>query len=591
MPYVYASVSSSTSYDIMLADSVNKDRRVARVKVDGVAFSNVSARLSTDASVAAFRVNGDRLGGSSIYSVDLKTGKYTQVAASKTAAESIGAYAWSRAGNTMAFVRAAPAPDPAYADNSYGTIYLYSVGFKAMKLNGSLGRDLLLGFSGDGLGVYVSRLATTGSDALQDIVYLPLNGGEGRVALRSQLGLRFTGCALWTPRGVPGRVACLAEGNSALAASAVPQIDSRPPLALAGGQQSQAASPAYRLSSPGSLGLVVADFGGTPPMLLRHDMEAFPQMAWKPDGNGIIMGGTRSGATWAVDLDGGRHALNTSMRDMKVVTWAADTGGFILGDTPTTRLVSVNYASGKLAATRYVGVAARAGGAVVRLPVPYIHQVRDTAENANGTWACGPTSVVMSLAYFGKLEPWTAQIAGARVNAPSSPVSGTGTITITATPTPRKPVTGADFAPYITNKYSAYGHTYDSMARDPSGNSIAGLYGTICPTGLASWQQMIAVLQWHGLGAQYVSLSWDGIVGALRRGHPVLLGNELTAEGHIVLVIGYTADGNLIVNDPYGNKFSPGYGSNNGSGVLYPWKLVTPRHAVEIIGSRPAVKK
>jgi hypothetical protein len=49
VPYVYATVSSSVNYDIMLADGVNKDRRVARVKVDGVAFSNIIARLSSDA--------------------------------------------------------------------------------------------------------------------------------------------------------------------------------------------------------------------------------------------------------------------------------------------------------------------------------------------------------------------------------------------------------------------------------------------------------------------------------------------------------------------------------------------------------------
>jgi hypothetical protein len=587
MPYVYASASSNTTFDVMLADGVNKDRRIARVKVDGIAFSNVSARLSTDASVAAFRVNGDRLGGSSIYWVDLKTGKYAQIAGSKTAAESIGAYAWSLAGNTMAYVRSAPAPDPAEADEGRGTIYLFSVGFKAMKLAGSHGKDRLLGFSGNGLGVYVSRLTGEGKDAVEDIVSLPLTGEEGRVVLHSQPGLKFARCALWTPKGIAGRIACLAEGDFTLASSAVPQGVELPPGAPIPVQPPSSAPIAGKLSGPNGLGLAVADLGGTAPALLRRDLEAFPYLAWKPDGNGVIVGGTRTSSTWAVAMDGNRHALNTSLRDVRIVTWAADTGGFILGDVPTTRLVSVNYGSGKVAATRYVGVKPKAGAAVIRLGVPYIHQVKDTSENANGTWACGPTSVVMSLAYYNKLEPWTVHIAGDRVADPASPVTATATvITITVTPTPRKPVTGADFAPYITNQYSAYGHTYDATARDPSGNMLAGLYGTICPTGLASWQQMSAVLQWHGLSSRYVGLSWDGVVGALKRGHPVLLGTDLTADGHIILVIGYTADGNLIVNDPYGNKFSPGYGGNNGAGVLYPWKLVTPRHALEIIGSR-----
>jgi hypothetical protein len=342
------------------------------------------------------------------------------------------------------------------------------------------------------------------------------------------------------------------------------------------------------LATPNSLGLAIIDLAGAPPVLLRHDMEAFPFLVWKPDGNGIVAGGTRTGAAWGVGMDGERHGINTNLRDMKIATWAADTGGFIVGDTPATRLVSVSYVTGKVANTRYVGVKTKVGAAVVRLPILYIHQVKDTSDNANGTWACGPTSIVMSLAYYGKLEPWTEQAAGDRVGAPA-PITATVTatvITVTVTPTPRKPATGADFAPYITNQYTAYGHTYSATARDPSGNMLAGLYGTICPTGLASWQQMSAVLQWHGLSSRYVGLSWDGIVGALKRGHPVLLGTDLTADGHIILVVGYTADGNLIVNDPYGNKFSPGYGGNNGAGVYYPWKLVTPRHALEIIGTR-----
>src|SRR5205823_1816994 len=108
-PYVYTIISSANSYDIMLSDGVNKDRRVARIRVDGIAFGTMSARLSATLSTTAFRVSGDRLGGSSIYSVDVASGKYVQVASSRTSAEGIGAYAWSPAGNTMAFVRNAPA--------------------------------------------------------------------------------------------------------------------------------------------------------------------------------------------------------------------------------------------------------------------------------------------------------------------------------------------------------------------------------------------------------------------------------------------------------------------------------------------------
>lgn len=583
MPYVYASASSTTSYDVMLADGVNKDRRVARVKVDSVYFGNISARLSADASTAAFRVNGDRLGGSSFYSIDLRTGKYTQIAASKTGAESIGAYAWSPAGTTLAYVRSSPAPDPNVVDDAFGTVYIYSVGFKAMALAGSHGSDRVVGFSGDGLGVYVSRLTQTGGAALQDLVYLPLDGTEGRVVLGSQQGLQYSQFAIWAPLGVPGKVVCLAEGNFALATAATPLTRPAPGTGLT--QTQQSAPPAVRLSRPASMGIATAELTGSMPVLLRHDAEVFPFLTWKPDGSGIIMGGTRSGASWAVDMSGNRRALNIALRDVSAVTWSLDTSLVVLGDAPTTRLSTLSYDSGGVAATRYVGVTTKVGAPVVKLAVPYIHQVKDTAENGNGTWACGPTSIAMSLAYFGKLEPWATQATGDRLAVPGAPGAPGETPTVVAA-APRA-VTGADFGPYITNKYTAFGHTYDAVARDPSGNMLAGLYGTICPTGLASWQQMAAVLSWNGLSSQFVSITWDGIVGALKRGHPVLLGNELTSEGHIIVVIGYTADGNLIVNDPYGNRFSPGYGSNDGHGIAYPWKLVTPRHALEIIGTTP----
>src|SRR6476646_8329070 len=135
-PYAYARISSNSTYDIVLADGI-REIRVARIKVDSVFFGNVSARLSTDGSTVAFRVSGDRKGGSSLYSVDTSTAKYVQVTSASNTSQGIGSYAWSPAGNTMAFVLMSPALDPDKVDEGYGTIYVYSVGFKAMKLAGS----------------------------------------------------------------------------------------------------------------------------------------------------------------------------------------------------------------------------------------------------------------------------------------------------------------------------------------------------------------------------------------------------------------------------------------------------------------------
>jgi hypothetical protein len=577
-PYAYAAVTSTTGYDVMVTDGVN-DRRVARIKVDSIFFADIDARLSADGTNVAFRVTGDRLGGSSIYNVSTQTGKYVQIAASKNTAEGIGSYAWSPAGNTLAYVRAAPALDPALMDNAYGTVYLFSVGFQAVKLSNSDGNDRVLSFSSDGLGIYVDRQEVRGGVTLNHLVYLPISGGPATVLLRSQPGLRYTSYTIWPqPSGVP-KVAYLAEGDFSLAASNSNVMQVIPSM-MPKVQVSAKVPVSGRLTRPSGLGLVVADSLGVSQTLLRRDAEDYGHLSWTLNGNALLVGGARSGASWRVAVDGSHTALGISLLGLNVRSYSSDGTKVVLSDDPATRLVTLDENSGKVAATRYVGGTVKPAAAQMRLNVPYIHQVNDAPDNVDGNWACGPTSIAMTLAYFGKLSPWQSAEAQNKIVAMSAP------ITPIPSPTPAKP-TGADYAPYITSAYTYNGHTYSAQARDPRGTLVAGLYGTICPTGLASWQMMTSVLQWHGLDSQYIPATWDGIVAALKRGHPVLLGNQLTSEGHILVIIGFTADGNLVVNDPYGDKFAPGYGSNSGNGVLYPWKRVTARRALEVIGTYP----
>ncbi len=239
------------------------------------------------------------------------------------------------------------------------------------------------------------------------------------------------------------------------------------------------------------------------------------------------------------------------------------------------------------------------GKVLLQLDVPYIHQVKDLGK-ADGNWACGPTSVAMVLAYYGKLVPWQDYLVEQGPDAADLPpqrhapaaTSHTPALTpihtATRTPVPRPSrVVGADFAPYVTDVYSNSGHVYSATAPDPRGNRVAGLYGAICPTGLADWALMASVLQRHGLTTRQIGVSWEGVTAALKRGHPVLLGNGLTAEGHILVAVGYTANNQLIVNDPYGNRFAPGYGSTNGAFVPYPWQCTRTRNALEVIGAYP----
>jgi uncharacterized protein YvpB len=570
--------SSNNTYDIMRSDGGKKDSRVARIKVDSIFFSDATAALSSDGTHAAFRVTGDRYGGSSLYDVNIESGKYAQVAASKNSAQGIGAYSWSPAGNTMAYVVAAPALDPAQMEDAYGTIYVWSVGFEPVKLAGSTGNDRLLGFESDGLGVYAARRETRADQTLEHLVYIPLSGAEATVLLRSRPELRYTRYALWAPSGALARIAYVAEGDWSLAASNSNVLEVLP--ALKGQVRPTAKAPGGdKLSRPSTLGLVVSDMMGIEQVLLRRDAESYTHLSWSPDGAALFAGGARSGSAWRVDLNGERTSLGASLLGLRQVARGSAGPQTVFSDNPTSRLVIVDYTSGKVAGTKWVGVQGKAGKAVVAMQVPYIHQVNDTASSADGNWACGPTSLAMALAYYGKLQPWSESEAGkaeaARNNmvAMSKPEAG--------------PPSGLEFAPYVTSAYTLNGKTYSATARDPRGRPVAGLYGTICPTGLADWQTMVAVVGWHGLKSQYVAATWDGIVGALKRGHPVMLGNALTPEGHILLVTGYTNDGNLIVNDPYGNKFAPGYGTNDGHAVLYPWKRVTPRRALEVIGIWP----
>jgi hypothetical protein len=139
----------------------------------------------------------------------------------------------------------------------------------------------------------------------------------------------------------------------------------------------------------------------------------------------------------------------------------------------------------------------------------------------------------------------------------------------------------------VTNAYSNRGKTYDTTARDPRSNEVAGLYGYICPTGLADWGRMIQVFEWHGLSSKRIGASWESIVAALKRGHPVLIGNRLTAVGHVLVAIGYTNNKYLIVNDPYGNRFAPGYGATLGKDLYYSWNCMRPTSALEVIGIYP----
>ena len=128
----------------------------------------------------------------------------------------------------------------------------------------------------------------------------------------------------------------------------------------------------------------------------------------------------------------------------------------------------------------------------------------------------------------------------------------------------------------MVSPFTYNGHAFTASSADPAGHRFQGLYGTIVGSdSLAHWEQMIAVLNLYNINTAYIPVSWAAITAQLDKGYPVMLGTTLTASGHILVARGYTANGYLLVNDPYGNRFGAnGYGGADGGDVAYAWKKI-----------------
>lgn len=180
--------------------------------------------------------------------------------------------------------------------------------------------------------------------------------------------------------------------------------------------------------------------------------------------------------------------------------------------------------------------------------VPYMHQVYDTPNWYNGHWACGGTSAMMAIAYYGILPYWDCT-----VSVPYSHVSHYGR--------------------YICEQYTYNGYTFSQMTTDPNGKAAYGGYGFICQN---NWENtkshMAEYFQKHGVSSSVDwSPTWDELKNKVNNNHPMVILTSLTSAGHYILGIGYyNAQHTVVVNDPYGNKNS-GYMNYNGKSVSYDW--------------------
>jgi len=197
---------------------------------------------------------------------------------------------------------------------------------------------------------------------------------------------------------------------------------------------------------------------------------------------------------------------------------------------------------------------------IVNLDVPMIHQVWDVPAWYNGDWGCGPTSTVMAISYYKKLAPFT-------INCPL--------------PDPHT----NDYGWYLPNNYSINGFEFDTMDYDASHHPAWGAYG-FCTLSGGAWANLCQTfVEKHDLIGKFNDTStFDMVKAALDAGHPVILDTRLTSAGHIINIRGYDSDGNMIVNDPYGNAHSPStYGKKrDGQGVRYTFDFVKAHWMIEV---------
>lgn len=181
--------------------------------------------------------------------------------------------------------------------------------------------------------------------------------------------------------------------------------------------------------------------------------------------------------------------------------------------------------------------------------VPYIHQLNDTPDYWNGNSSCNATAALMCLEYFNIL--------------PKHPITVSWPSTHTS-----------DYGWYIPEIYSFNGHTYNVPSPDPNGRTGYGGFGYITQNG---WEDtkthMAEYISYHGPTS---AVDWSPTMAKaqteIAANHPFVILTSITSAGHYPACIGYVKGQNtLIFNDPFGNKNTGSYPSNDGRGARYDW--------------------
>lgn len=199
---------------------------------------------------------------------------------------------------------------------------------------------------------------------------------------------------------------------------------------------------------------------------------------------------------------------------------------------------------------------------IVSLTVPYLSQVWDSPDSFDGGGSCGPTSLLMLMAFFHKIQPEPIEV------------------------------------------HDSYLHTTQY------GNLIPIVHKAVCEPGMgAVHAKMLSYLRpsFPDVAIFYnEKASYDRVKKELDAGRPVILGTQVTPAGHIMVARGYLADGRLLVNDPAGDRdqaarwnsptggYSPTgvrYWNGDGDKATYDWDALEIRWVMTVGPKDPAADR
>ncbi|MBU0488519.1 MAG: fibronectin type III domain-containing protein [Bacteroidetes bacterium] len=182
-------------------------------------------------------------------------------------------------------------------------------------------------------------------------------------------------------------------------------------------------------------------------------------------------------------------------------------------------------------------------------PAPYVHQVYDTPDWHNGSGSCKPTSAVMALAFYNRVPQWPTLTDNGGTNHVNN------------------------YGSYVADKYR-YSELFFNVYSDAYGTDSWGAYGYMWGTGTPTGS-MQQYLETHGMISNTLwtsSLTFQHTKAEIDLGYPHVICSYVSSVGHVKLAIGYLHGYHTIVfNEPYGDKNTPGWPSNDGEGACYDW--------------------